>query len=259
MPAASLPIDPFLAGQVAAGLLARMAGAVAIGGLPIFPGLSLQIRVAVAAALSLVALPAALAAASPDGAAAVPFPLAVVGESVVGMALGTAVALVIGASAWAGGILGCVSGLSWADDFDPTSEGETAGIGRLARWIGLGAFLAGGGQTCVVAGLVDSVRSIPVGTALSTDAAFATLVTTMPSVALSLAVTLAVPALAAVLAFHLATAVCLRTIPFTPGPGLLQALASLVLLAAVYLGAEAWSDGFGRMVTGPVESCFDGR
>ena len=74
-----------------------------------------------------------------------------------------------------------------------------------------------------------------------------------------LPILLAVPALAAVLAFHLATAVCLRTIPFTPGPGLLQALASLVLLAAVYLGAEAWSDGFGRMVTGPVESCFDGR
>ena len=80
-----------------------------------------------------------------------------------------------------------------------------------------------------------------------------------PGAALDLAVLLAMPALAAVVAFHLVAAICLRTIPFSPGPGLLHGLAALVLLAALWLSADAWAGGSAAALLGAVEHCFPAR
>jgi len=68
-----------------------------------------------------------------------------------------------------------------------------------------------------------------------------------------------VPGLVAVLCFHLTAAICIRAVPFSPGPGLLQACAALVLLAAISLGADAWSSGFCSLLQGPLEDCFLAR
>jgi type III secretory pathway component EscT len=106
-------------------------------------------------------------------------------------------------------------------------------------------FLAAGGHLAIVVGLVESVGRMPIGTLAGTSGAgLADLVGGLPTAALELALTLAAPALAAVLAFHLAAAICLRAVRFAPGPGLLQAVASLVLLAAIGVGAGAWTTGF---------------
>lgn len=247
---------------VAAGVCARVAAAVATGTLPILPGASLRIRVTLAAVLAAVAVPGAWAAAERDPPAAATAAL-LAGEALVGLALGTAVAAVLAAVGWAGAILGSVSGLAWADDFDPEAagQGESAGIARLARWVGLAAFFAAGGQLAVVAGLVDSVRHVPVGTAFGGPARhwIETLAVAAPGAALELAVLVATPALAAVIAFHLAAAICLRTIPFAPGQGLLQSLAALVLLGALWLSAEAWAGGTAAALINAVDGCFPGR
>jgi flagellar biosynthesis protein FliR len=136
-------------------------------------------------------------------------------------------------------------------------------MARLAWWISFGAFLTAGGLQAISAGLIDSVRSMPIGSLLSgggmPDVSLADLAVRFPAAALALAITLAIPALVAVLAFHLTTAICLRTVPFAPGAGLLQALAALVLLGAVYLGADAWAGGFGSLIQAPLEQCFDLR
>jgi len=112
-----------------------------------------------------------------------------------------------------------------------------------------------------VGGLIDSVRHIPVGTAFGglPQDWLVTLAITTPGVALSLAAMLAIPALVAVVAFHLASAICLRSIPFSPGPGLLQGLGSLVLLASLWLGAEAWAGGSAIMMLRSIDVCFGGR
>ena len=78
----------------------------------------------------------------------------------------------------------------------------------------------------------------------------------MPSIGLSLAMSLALPALAAVLACHLVAAIAVRSVGFDPGQGLLQAVASLVLLAAVCGGADSWMGGFAAAVQSPLERCF---
>jgi flagellar biosynthetic protein FliR len=245
---------PFPDVVVVAGVFARMAAAVAVGALPITSGVGFRVQAAVVLALTMAAVPSAPAVAASGSS---PLVFVVVAEAVVGLVMGLAVAAVFAAASWAGGILGSVTGLSWADDFTPEGDPQTAGMARLAWWMGLGGFLAADGHVDLVAGLVDSVRSLPVTAAVAADGGFSEslemLATTMPAVALSLALTLALPALAAVLAFHLVAAVCVRTVPFEPGQGLLQASASLVLLAAVCIGTDSWIGGFAALVQAPLE------
>ena len=247
---------------VAAGVCGRIAAAVCTGTLPILPGGSFRIRLALALALVVVAVPMALAVQGTASARPVGSLLPVLaGELLVGLMMGTAAAAVLSATAWAGGILGSVSGLSWADDFDPDAAGESAGIARLAWWVGLAAFFTAGGQLAVVGGLIDSVRHLPIGAAFVGPPRewLVTLAVTTPAVAVSMAAMLALPALAAVVAFHLASAICLRAVLFSPGPGLLQGLASLVLLCSLWLGAEAWAGGSAIMMLQLVDTCFGGR
>lgn len=220
----------------AAGACARMAAAIAVGGLPLAGVVPLRVRATLAVALAVVALPHA--AAAPAGLA----PLAIVGEAVVGAGLGLVAAAVGAAASWAGAVVGSLSGLSWADDFGPADDPQAAGLARLAAWLGLAGFLAAGGHLAVVAGLVDSFRAIPLGTH---PAAIAVRVTGAADVALGLALALAGPALAAVVAFHVAAAVCVRTVRFVPGQGMLQAAAAAVALGMVVAGAPAWLEGFG--------------
>lgn len=246
---------------VVTAVLARMAAFVAVGGLPIAAGVGLRVQAAVAVMLAAAAVPAAVAAAPSTAVAGCPTPLLIAAEALVGLVLGTTVAAVLAAAAWAGGILGSATGLSWADDFTPEGDPQTAGTARLAWWMALAGFLAAGGHEQLVAGIVDSVRSLPIGTAVGPRggwvAGLEAIAATMPSAAITLAVSLAAPALAAVLTFHLVAAICVRTVAFDPGHGLLQGAASLVLLVAVSLAAESWIGGFAAAVQPPLERCFE--
>ena len=64
------------------------------------------------------------------------------------------------------------------------------------------------------------------------------------------------PAVAAVLAFHLIAAIAVRSVGLDPGQGLVQALASLVLLASLCGGTDSWIGGFAAAVQPPLERCF---
>lgn len=244
---------------IAAGTCGRIAAAVLVGTLPVLPGTALRIRAALVIALTFVAVPMAWQVQAATTPRTPGSPVAVVaGELLIGLMMGTAAAAVVSAAGWAGSVLGTVSGLSWADDFDPEATGQTAGIGRLAWWVGLAAFLTAGGHLAIVGGLIDSVRHAPVGClgAGPPPQWLATLATRVPATGFSLAVMLAMPALMAVVAFHLASAVCLRAVPFATGPGLLQGIASLVLLGCLWLGAEAWTRGGAPLALGLVTDCF---
>ncbi len=236
---ALLAADPV----VALGVLARMLAVVMAGGLGMFPQLDVQVKVVMALVLSAAALPTATAAAPPTYPSLVPM---VGGEAIIGFGLGLVVAMVFAAASWAGGIVASVAGLSWADDFTP--EGNTGGDGggaRLAGWLAVAGFLAAGGHLAIIAGLVESVGRIPVGSVAMGDfGGLSDVVVAMPAAALELGWTLALPFLAAVLTFHVAIALCLRSVRFTAGQGIVQAAASIVLLLAIMQGATTWTEGF---------------
>jgi len=227
---------------VALGVLVRMVAVVFAGGLGMFPQVDMRVKGVMALVLAGAALPLAATAASPHPAL---LPL-VGGEAIVGFGLGLVVALVFGAASWAGGLAASVAGLSWADDFTP--EGNAAGDGggaRLAGWLAVAGFLGAGGHLAIIAGLVGSVGRVPVGSMASGDfGGWSEVVLTMPAAALELAWALALPFLAAVLTFHVAIALCLRSVRFTAGQGLVQAAASIVLLLAIMHGATTWTEGF---------------
>jgi flagellar biosynthesis protein FliR len=254
--------DPVLTAAV----LARMSAAVFAGALPLTEQVPFKVRGVLAICLTVIALPAA---GHSRGAslAAEPLPTGlpgvVISEAVVGLGLGLVVAAIVAAAAWAGGLVGSVSGLSWADDFaTPSGDPEPTGVARLAWWLGLAGFFAAGGHLAVVAGLLESVRVMPVGSLFAAGGAESPLVAVVaaaPAVALSLVMALAVPALAAVVTFHLALAICLRTVRFDPGQGLLQALAAIVVMFTFIAGAEAWLGGFGAVAHAQIERSFAGE
>jgi flagellar biosynthetic protein FliR len=232
-----------------------MLAVVMAGGLGMFPQLDIRVKGVMALVLATAALPMATAVAPPPHPALLPM---VGGEAIVGVALGLVVALVFSAASWAGGIVASVAGLSWADDFTP--DGNSTGDGggaRLAGWLAVAGFLAAGGHLAVISGLVDSVGRFPVGHVATGDfGGLSDVVLTMPAAAMELAWALALPFLAAVLTFHVAIALCLRSVRFTAGQGIVQAAASIVLLAAIMQGATTWTEGFATAARATFERGF---
>jgi flagellar biosynthetic protein FliR len=262
MPVAGASIALSLPVLLAAGVLARVLG-ILTGAAAMLPEVAIRIRIALAVAITAVALPLAVAAQGSQPAPTLAGGTAlfvVVGEAAVGLGLGAALSALASAGAWAGGVLGSVAGLSWADDFDPEGGTESAGCARFAWWTSAGVFLAGGGLQAIAVGIIDSLRVLPIGTVLPASGlprpSLEHLATDLPAIACALALSLAVPALLAVLAFHLAAAIALRTVPFAPGAGFLQGLAAVVLLGALFVGADAWARGFPSLVQGPIERVF---
>jgi len=262
MPAEAASSALSLSVLIAAGILGRVLGILG-GAAPVLPEVSIRIRIALAVTLTAVALPLAMAARGPAPTLSLSVGAAVfvvVGEAAVGLALGAALAALVSAGAWAGSVLGSVAGLAWADDFDPDGGVESAGCARFAWWTSAGVFLAAGGLQAIIAGTIESLRVLPIGMALPASGlprgSLDHLAADVPAVAFALALSLAVPALLAVLAFHLAAAITMRTVPFAPGSGLLQGLAAVVLLGALFVGADAWSKGFPDLVQGPIERVF---
>lgn len=245
---------------VAVGVFARMAAAVAIGVLPLAIGVGFRVQAALVLAITIAACPTAAAVSQPMAVDAWGLVGIAVVEGLVGLVMGAAAAAIFASASWAGAVLGSVTGLSWADDFGGEAGSESAGMARLAWWMALAGFIGAGGHAAVVAGLIDSVHVLPIGAAVGVDGSWhdglVALAGSMPGVGLSLAVSLALPALAAVLAFHLVAAICVRTAGFDPGQGLLQAAASLVLLVAVCAGTDSWIGGFAALVEPPLERCF---
>lgn len=239
-------------------VVARCGGFVTTSTWPCFPGVCLKVRALLSVTLSAVAMPAVLASTSADGAVRLT-PLALAAELLLGLAMGTAVACITASASWSFGMMAAACGLPAGDAADPeTAEG--AGFARLAWWIAAGGFLAAGGNRLVVAGLLDSFRAIPIGGGAggSPDGGLAAVLMQVPATAFVLAVSLALPVLAALLAYHAVVAIVIRVAAFDPGSGFIQAVAALVLLAILHLSADVWIGGFPRRIERPLEDCFVG-
>lgn len=250
-----LPL-PFLETAIPWAVLAtaRVVGFVAIGTLPLGPGVPLVVRVALAWAMSLAAV-AWVVPASLNAPPATPLLLAIPCEVALGSMLALSVACVTAAAAWAGSVLGSISGLSWADDYSQGPTEAATPLARLVWWAAAGAFVACGGARVVLAGLLDSYTTLPLGGWL--EASLSGMLLTALAMACRLMVALAVPALIAVLAWHISAAIACRVIPLAPSAGLLQGSAAIVLLAAIWAGGQTWTDGIADAMVVTCERVFE--
>ncbi len=233
---------------------ARVAGFVAVGTLPLASGVPLLVRVALAFAMSLAAvcwvLPGELAA--PPSAA---LPLAVVAELSLGGMLGLSVACVTAAAGWAGGMLGTISGLSWADDYNAGPPEAATPLARLLWWAAAATFVSSGGARLVLAGLLESFATLPLAGWL--DVGISGLLLPAVAMACRLAVAVALPAMMAVLAWHVSATIGCRVIPLSPSTGLLQGTAAAVLLVALWIGSPTWTHGLAGAMTASCERIFE--
>jgi flagellar biosynthetic protein FliR len=203
----------------------RMAGFVAVGTVPLTPDVPVMVRLGLAWSLSIAVVPWVLAdSTSPPRSS--PLLLALLSELALGGLFGLSVACVTAAAGWAGGVLGSISGLSWADDFSNGSAEAATPLARLLWWVSVGAFVWCGGPRVVLACLLDSLTALPL-------AALAT--------ASRLAVAVALPAMLAVLFWHATAAIACRLLPLSPSTGLLQGSAAIVLMLAIWAGGPIWT------------------
>jgi flagellar biosynthesis protein FliR len=234
--------------------IARVVGFVAVGSLPLGPGMPLVVRVALAWALSIAAITWSLPVGL-EQHAHLPLALAVPSELFLGALFGMSVACVTAASAWAGTLLGSISGLSWADDFSSGPAEATTPLSRLVWWVAAGAFVSSGGARVVVFGLVDSLSTLPLGASL--DIGVSTSLLTALAMGCRLAIALALPAMIAVLSWHVSAAIVCRVIPLSPSAGLLQGSAAVVLLLAIWAGGPMWTAGIATAMEVTCERVFE--
>ena len=125
------------------------------------PAVPRQVKVAVAALLTLVLAPAlGAAAAVPIVSAAGVWIL--LQQVLIGVAMGFTMRLAFTAVQAAGEYIGLQMGLSFASFFDPMAGGSTVVVSRLLHMLALLIFLAIDGHLLVIAALAQSFEILPI-------------------------------------------------------------------------------------------------
>jgi flagellar biosynthetic protein FliR len=193
-------------------LLARIAAFVMV--LPILGSTTVPVRVRVGTAL---VLTLAFAAAMPPtvpaaGGQWLGMSLAMVRETLTGVALGLAVGIVFVAAGQAGRIMRRQMGLAIAEVYDPLTGEQGAPLGALLQMAFVLLFLAAGGHLLLL-GLIDrSFAAFPVGTGPTAEAMMRG-VLEAGSLMLEFALTLAAPILAAFLLLAIVLGIFARVVP----------------------------------------------
>ncbi|MBX3607884.1 MAG: flagellar biosynthetic protein FliR [Piscinibacter sp.] len=134
------------------------------GTLPVLGQRSVPMRVRVALAfLIALATQATLPPAPPIPLDSAMTLLVVLQQLVIGVSLGLAVRVVFAAVEFAGELIGLQMGLNFAGFFDPATGGQTTAVSRFfgvtVSWL----FIVTGGHLMVIAGVIQSFHSFPVG------------------------------------------------------------------------------------------------
>lgn len=207
-----------------------------VGGLLMtLPGFGMRVvpamaRLGAAVPLTLLMMPA-------SGVVPVPETLSqllagVASELLLGLAMGTAVALAFGALGTAGELLATQGGMHIASMFDPLTLSQPGAIGVLATWLGTGVFLGSGLHLYCLVALADSFHALPPG-AIVHPAESGLLLVPAAGAALTVGVTLAGPITIFVFTVNLGLSILGRMAPnlqlfFAVGPTL-TVLAALTL------------------------------
>jgi len=131
---------------------------------PLFGSRTIPVRVRVAAALvlSVTLAPGLEPAQTPDPLSAGGV-LAIASELFIGLSMGFALQLVFGSLHIAGELVATTMGLSMAQVTDPVNGAQVPVIGQLFFMVGMLVFLSLNGHLALLAMLVQSFRSLPVG------------------------------------------------------------------------------------------------
>jgi len=255
------PFDLFAGSTlpVFAGVLTRIAGVLLGGGMRLFPGGTIHLRLGLLFVLGFAAAPLAISVVESQSVSGQLSLLLIFSELLIGVCLGLSISFLATVFESVGSVLANVAGLNWADVFTPGGSGGP-GVARLCGWVGLASFVAAGGQQLVVGGLVNSFLQMPVGALSETSELLGVPVVMrlieLPSLCLQLTLVVSAPILVALITAHLTATICMRSIAVTPGPGVLQGIAAAVMLGGLVVGSQQWAGHAGEILRTPFENSF---
>lgn len=158
-------------------ILTRVSGVVMTA--PIFgtSEVPMQVRALLAIAIALLVLPSQWDLNIPYPETTANYLVFVGSELVVGLCLGMGVVVLFTGLEVAGQAIAQVSGLAAAEIFDPTQETNVSVFSRLLLLVALAIFVCIGGHRLVMAGLLETFRTIPPGSTALPQTMTETLVT----------------------------------------------------------------------------------
>lgn len=227
---------------------ARVSGLVLVA--PVFSArpIPMMVRSGVVVLLAVLMTPVAQ---SHLGALPLLTPSAIVGETLVGFALGLGAALLIGAAEMTGELLSIQIGLSGASIFDPLSQQQSTALGQFTHLLAIVLVLSLDGHLVMLDALATSAERVPVGVPLDMASGLRGLAELGTQV-FALGLQFASPVVAVVLVANVALAVLSRAapqlqilqlaFPIQILVGLGTLVASLPFIANWFLGWEASYD-----------------
>ncbi len=123
----------------------------------------LQVRAILAAAVALLVVPSQWHAGIAVPGSAIQYLLLMGGEALIGASLGLGVLILVHGMTLAGELVGQASGLTLSDVFDPTLNENVPQFSRLMFLVTASVFVCLGGHRMVMAGLLETFRTIPPG------------------------------------------------------------------------------------------------
>ena len=212
-----LPLDAAqtsLEGLLSAGLLLTMRFGSAVVTMPVFSSPGIPTRVKAMLVLSFAVLLAPVAQAIPGTQLALTAP-ALLSEVVVGLSFGLTLAFLNEALLFAASLMGTAFSFSLANLLDPNSMVETEVLGTVLSWLGVLVLLAAGLHRTMLAALMRTLMTVPLGHAPAAMHTGRELASVASGIFLS-GVQLAGPVIAAALLIEIAIGIVSRMAPALP-------------------------------------------
>lgn len=203
-----------LAPLLTAGVLLMMRLSAALVTMPVFssPGVPARVKVMLVLTLAVVLTP--VAAYMPGAALSLTVP-ALLGELAVGLVFGLTLALLQEAVLFCGALVSGAFSFSLANLVDPNSRVETEVAGSVLSWLTMLVLLAAGLHRTMLAALLRTLQTVPLGNA-SVSAAGGTSLLWMGSGIFLSGLQLAAPVMAAALLLEVAVGLVSRMAPAMP-------------------------------------------
>jgi flagellar biosynthesis protein FliR len=214
---------------------------------PLFSSAAIAPRIKAGFVIAMTVLLAPAVAAVPNSKAVLDMH-AVLGELGVGLVFGLSLMLLNEALMFAGMLLGMQFSFSLVNLLDPNSKIETPVLGQMLTWLGLLVIIGSGLDRSLLAALVRSFRTVPVGTAVieaKTGAALAM----MASGIFLAGLQLAAPVIAAALAVEMTISLVGRLSPQLPAMVMSIPLKTMVSYAVLIGSLAMWPGWIERHFT----------
>lgn len=214
---------------------------------PLFSSAAIAPRIKAGFVIAMTVLLAPAVAAVPNSKAVLDMH-AVLGELGVGLVFGLSLMLLNEALMFAGMLLGMQFSFSLVNLLDPNSKIETPVLGQMLTWLGLLVIIGSGLDRSLLAALVRSFRTVPVGTAVIEARTGAALAMMASGIFLA-GLQLAAPVIAAALAVEMTISLVGRLSPQLPAMVMSIPLKTMVSYAVLIGSLAVWPGWIERHFT----------